>query len=159
MGLIVHGEDTTDIHHFKGDLGADSEVFTHEKFILYGDHGSNLSIIEVEKEVELDGATSTTSGLILAGDILLGISTIITATITGATGYNAGDGTDADRWAAKASTTAIGSGSGAKDYVGTKPPVYCTSDQEVVLTALGSNFTGGKIRVSAKIIRLTDLTS
>lgn len=100
----------------------------------------------------LSGASVTLSGAFPAGCIPLGLSARVTIDITGATSWDAGDGSDVDRWAASKALTA-GTIVDLRDV--TAPSlVIAPSALDVVFTANGSNFTGGKIRATAHYFTL-----
>jgi len=115
--------------------------------------------IKVATELLSDvSSTATTTGLLPAGCILLGLSTYVTDTITGAsvTGYTVGDGTDADRWG-DITGTAIGTDSTIADW--TAVGIVITSATDVTITATGGTFTAGAIRIVAHYIDATAITS
>lgn len=104
------------------------------------------------------GATQTATNLIPAGCFYLGVTIRVTTAVTGATSIDIGDGSDADRWGdniavalntttTMASATATGSGERQATAL------------SVVLTANGSNFTGGAVRVTVYYLDLTAATS
>ena len=94
----------------------------------------------------LSGASATTTGIIPDGALVVGVTTRVGSTITGATGYTIGDGADADRWG-DITGTAIGTTSDNRDW--TAGTVECfTSGGSITLTAKTSNFTAGAIEVS-----------
>jgi hypothetical protein len=73
------------------------------------------------------------------------VTTRVGTTLTGATGYTIGDGTDADRWG-DITGTAIGTTSDNANW--TAGTIECfTAGGEVTLTAKGSNFTAGAIEI------------
>ena len=99
------------------------------------------------------GASVTATGLIPAGAVLIGVTTKVTTglgTVNGTTGYNVGDGTDADRWGAIVGTVAGTSSAGVNataDPAGT----WAAAARNVVVTAVGGNFDGtGVIYLSAQ---------
>jgi hypothetical protein len=96
----------------------------------------------------LSGASvATTTGLIPDGAVLVGLTTRVSTAITGATGYDIGDGTDADRWGANIGFALNTSSDNTNWTAGT---IECfTAAQEVTLTAVGSNFTGGAVVIVA----------
>jgi hypothetical protein len=100
------------------------------------------------------GSVTVTSGLspgsamFPKGCVVQGVTSRIETTITGATGYALGDGTSSTRYANKTGTTAVGSQSGAVDLASTAL-VQITANTNIVVTALGSNFTGGTLRIRA----------
>lgn len=100
---------------------------------------------------------ATTTSLIPAGCILIGLSTYVTDTITGSgvTGYTVGDGSDADRWG-DITGTAIGTNSTLADW--TAAGIVITSATDVTITATGGTFTAGAVRVVAWYIDATAIT-
>lgn len=96
------------------------------------------------------GATVTATNLIPASAFLIGVSTRITTTLgatTGTTGFNVGDGVDADRFGVQAAVTA---GSTTSNADATADPTgWASAARSVVLTAVGGNFDGtGVVRVT-----------
>lgn len=105
----------------------------------------------------LSGATATLSSLIPAGCMVVGITTRVITAITGATGYDVGDGTTQDAYGANIGI-GLGTTSDITDATISAAPLY-TAATDVVLTALGSNFTGGDVRVTVHYIQLVAATS
>lgn len=105
----------------------------------------------------LSGASVASSGLIPAGSIVLGITCRVTTLITGATTFDIGDGTDVDRWGAGIAVTSNTTTTAANATI-TSVPIYATAT-DVVLTANGSDFTAGAVRVTVHYISLTAPTS
>jgi hypothetical protein len=111
----------------------------------------------------VNGATVTATNLIPAGSFVLGVTTRITTALGtggGTTGYQVGDGSDADRWGVSAAVT-LGTQTGQAASPATANPTgYFASAQSVVITAAGGSFNGtGAIRVVASYIDLTAPTS
>lgn len=103
------------------------------------------------------GASQTWSGAFPAGSIRLGVSGRVTTAVTGATSMDVGDGTDVDRYDA---ALAIGAGSTFTPADGTATPLeWLAAAGDVVVTANGSNFTGGAIRLVSYYLQLTAPTS
>jgi hypothetical protein len=96
----------------------------------------------------LSGASvATTTGFIPDGAVLVGLTTRVSTAITGATGYDIGDGSDADRWGANVGIALNTSSDNTNWTAGT---IECfTAAQEVTLTAVGNNFTGGAVVIVA----------
>lgn len=91
----------------------------------------------------VSGATVTASNLRPAGAFVVGVATtVITGigTSNGTTGYNVGDGSDADRYGA-ITGTAAGTDSDNSDAVA-DPTEFLTAAGDIVLTAVGGNFDG-----------------
>src|SRR5262245_37705472 len=70
------------------------------------DHGAETDFIKFEQELTLSGASVTTTGLIPAGYTLIGVTSRVTVTITGATTWDLGDGTTQDLYANDKALTA-----------------------------------------------------
>ncbi len=102
----------------------------------------------------VSGASVTASSLIPDGAVVIGVTTKVTTglgTGNGTTGYNVGDGSDADRWGS-ITGTASGTSSDNRDWTATTVQAF-TSANDVVLTALGGNFDGtGVIDVSVQYL-------
>ncbi len=113
-----------------------------------------FSSIKLEKNVltntvevtGMSGATVVVAGAILAGAVVVGVTTVVTVLLTGATGFDVGDGSDQDRWGANIAP-AFGTESDNTDWtIGTIEAFPSGSD--ITLTALGGNFTAGSVRVT-----------
>jgi len=125
-----------------------------QEFRLYNVFGSTTAYHRLSiksKTVTLSGLTgasvATTGGFIPDGAVLVGLTTKVSTAITGATGYDIGDGSDADRWGANIGTALNTSSDNTNWTAGT---IECfTAAQEVTLTAVGSNFTGGAVVIVA----------
>lgn len=100
------------------------------------------------------GASVTATGLIPDGAVLVGLTSKVTTglgTGNGTTGYQIGDGSDADRWGAITGTVAGTSSDNTNWTAGTVQAF--TSAQDVVVTAVGGNFDGtGVIYLSAQYL-------
>jgi hypothetical protein len=81
----------------------------------------------------------------------------VTTTITGATSFDIGDGTDVDRWGAAIALTSGTTTSLANITISN--PVYYAAATNVVLTANGANFTAGAVRLTVHYLTLTAATS
>jgi len=95
----------------------------------------------------LSGATTTATNLVPAGATLIGVATTTTTTITGATGYTVGDGSDADRFG-DITGTAVATHSDNTNATA-DPTGWASAARSIVLTAKTSNFTGGVVQVVA----------
>lgn len=125
------------------------DIDANLNLLLGGSHGASLNLKYATNEMVLSlvGAATTWTAAIPDGSLVLGVSTIITRTITGAlvTGYTIGDGVDADRWGA-ITGLAIGVKSGNANWViGTIDMAIVATD--LVITAVGATPTAGSIRV------------
>lgn len=135
-----------------------SGAVTGATIVQAGANGQAATIASVSALLSaLEGATVEAEDLIPAGSLVLGVTTRVTTVITGATSYSVGDGTDADRWGATIAVTA-GTTSGLADIT-IASPVYYAAATSVVLTAAGSDFTAGAVRVTVHYIALTAATS
>lgn len=105
----------------------------------------------------LSGASYTFTGSLPAGSLIIGVTCRVTTAITGATSFAVGDGTDVDRWGAAIAVT-LGTTSTLADCTVTTPPIYATAGA-VVLTAGGSNFTGGVVRLTTHYLSVAAATS
>jgi len=123
-------------------------------------NGSNFNVKKATTLLSaLSGATATATDLIPANALLLAVVTRVTTEITGATSFDIGDGSDVDRWGAgialAAGTTTDDGDYTAAGAVGQQ----IVAAQSVVLTANGSNFTAGAVRVTVYYIDATAPTS
>jgi hypothetical protein len=125
-----------------------------QTFNLYGTYTSASSYQRLAIRTKavtlsaLSGASvATTTGFIPDGAVLVGLTTRVSTAITGATGYDIGDGSDADRWGAN---VAIALNTSSDNTNWTAGTIECfTAAQEVTLTAVGGNFTGGAVVIVA----------
>ena len=104
------------------------------------------------------GATYTFAAAIPANVILFGVSAHNQVAITGATGYDIGDGTTAARWGAKVAAADGAAGATApsiSQYTDASIP-YIKAATNVVLTATGGTgaFAGGRVLLTAHYMRL-----
>ena len=105
----------------------------------------------------LSGASYSFSNALPAGAIILGVTVRVTTTITGATSFSIGDGSAVDRYGA---TIALASGTTTTFASATANPLeWRSANGNVVLTANGSNFTGGVVRVCVHYLTGTAPTS
>lgn len=112
-----------------------------------GSNGAAMSTSQTRQVsgVLSSGSSFTFTNVIPGGSQIIAVMTKVTAVITGATGYDVGDGVDVDRWAANV-LAANGSDSDLREY--TDPglePHYSTVPEDVVITAVGGDFTAGEV--------------
>lgn len=120
--------------------------------------GAALNIKTATEELTaLSGATAVTTSLVAAGCLVLGVATRVTTEITGATSFTIGDGTDADAFGTGIALTA-GTTTNLDDYTITAPAIY-TGGFDVTLTATGSNFTAGAVRIAVCYLDMTAPTA
>lgn len=123
-----------------------------------GANGETSAIKHASVEVTgMSGATVTASSLIPADAIVMGVTVRVTTTITGATTFTIGDGTDADAWGAGIALTS-GTTTAPGDFVAAVPVIYSAAN-DVVLTATGSNFSAGAVRITVHYMLLGAPTS
>jgi hypothetical protein len=128
---------------------------THSKA---GSNGQSLNLMEATTtKTGMSGATVTATNLIPAGSLVLAVTLRVTTTITGATTFTIGDGTTANRWGTGIALAA-GTTTTLADAVTATPAIYPTATS-VVLTATGSNFTAGAVRISVFYYSVTAPTS
>ncbi len=106
----------------------------------------------------LTGATATAASLIPAGALILGVSVRVNTLITGATSFDIGDGSDVSRWGATIAVAATTT-SDPTDFTENTVSWQGAAAGDVVLTANGSNFTAGAVRVVVTYISLSAPTS
>lgn len=111
-----------------------------------GSHSTSSPLQSVTTAVALSGASVNTGAVIPAGATVEAVATSTSTAITGATGYQIGDGVDADRYG-DISGTPVGTASGSNSYTA-DPRWWDSSARAVTLTAKGSNFTGGVVQVT-----------
>jgi hypothetical protein len=119
---------------------------------IYGSYVSSTNYqrmtIKTVREVSstLSGATFTSVNTIPAYAVLIGVTTRVNTAITGATTYSVGDGTDVDLWGASIAVAA-NSQSQSSNFTAAGATGAATAARNVVLTANGSNFTGGVVEI------------
>lgn len=150
----------SDGYHYINKAGTVTDVIDSASTKVYqnGANGQKITVQSVSTTLSaLSGATATATNLIPAGSIVLGVTTRVNTLITGATTFKVGDGTDDDRWGATVGLTA-GTTTTGSSFTISSVPIY-TSATSVVLTANGSNFTAGAVRVTVHYISFTAATS
>ncbi len=158
LGALTHLQGPSDQNLTIASGSGQTLILSANTVQTAGANGSFQNIQTATEELtSLSGASATTSGLIPAGSLILGVSVRVTTAITGATDFDIGDGTDVDAFGA---AIAIGGGttSDLSDWTISTPPLV-TSATEVVLTANGSNFTAGAVRIVVWYTTLTAPTS
>ena len=116
-----------------------------------GTNGQQTTALFATTELTgLVGASVTASNLIPAGAFIAGVTIRVTTTITGATTFQVGDGSDPDRWG-NAITLAAGTTTTAVNFTATGFGQFATAN-DVVLTATGANFTAGAVRITIHIL-------
>lgn len=130
-----------------------TDLFTPEVNVREAE-GSALRLRVIEEEMTgLSGPTATSVASFPNQSIILGVSLRVTTTITGATTFDCGDGSTSGRFGGSLGLTAGGTNQGAIGPSGN----YATTN--VVLTANGSDFTAGAVRVCLMYLELVAPTS
>ena len=122
-------------------------------------YGVNDSAATIDEVILLTadtftGASMTITPAIPAGSIVLGVTTKVTTLMTGGagfTGYSVGTAADPDAWGANLNP-ALNEQSDLSDCTIITVPIYAAAT-DIVITAVGNNFTAGAIRVSVHIVR------
>lgn len=111
-------------------------------------NGGGFFIRTKSIELTLSGAAVSWSSAIPAACLPLGLSGLITQTITGATGIQVGVGTDPSRYL-NTNTLTAGFAFGPANYSPTEQSLYWNTGSALNInaTAKTSNFTGGKVRL------------
>lgn len=108
--------------------------------------GASIVVKVIEQEVTLAGASVDTAIAIPNRAIVLAVSVRTMAAITGATSYNCGVAGEANKFGGMLSVIA---GSTNTGVVG--PTAYYASTP-IRLSAVGGNFSGGKVRVAIQFL-------
>ncbi len=118
--------------------------------------GTNVKTATSE-ETAMSGAAVTASNLIPAGSFVLGVTVRVTTEIEGATTFTIGDGSDVDRWGTGIALAA-GTTTTIADFTAAGFGQFVAAN-DVVLTATGSDFTAGAVRITVHYLDLTAATS
>lgn len=118
-------------------------------------HGGRVTLRAKEEELTLTGAFVETADAAFIPDraIVLGVAARTTLAVTGASSYDVGIAGEEDKFGGLLGI-ALGS-----TNVGAIGPVAFYADTRVRVTANGSNFTGGKVRVVAYFVEMAAPTS
>jgi hypothetical protein len=122
--------------------------------------GGSLSITQNQESLTCSGggsATLVTSSLIPGGAFLFGVTTRITTALTGSTGFNVGDGTDADLYGVQSAATQGSTTNNSNATANWANPQLAAGN--VTLTFAGGNCTAGVVAVVASYIALVAPTS
>jgi hypothetical protein len=102
-------------------------------------------------ELTMTGADVQTF-LLPAGRICLGVTVRVTQAITGATSFKIGEPGDDDKWG-DAIGIALNTTTTPANFT-VPPPYLFAANTNVILTATGGNFTGGKVKVMCHFLAL-----
>lgn len=108
---------------------------------------ANTRLELLEEELTLSGASTPTTIAIPNRAIVLAVSTRTTVAITGAAAYDCGVAGEASKFGGS-----LGVAKNASN-IGVVGPTAYYADTPVVLTAVGGNFVGGKVRVAIHVLR------
>ena len=108
---------------------------------------ANTRLEILEQEVTVSGAATATTIVIPNRAVVLAVSTRTTVAVTGATSYNCGVSGDASKFGGSLGVAKNSSN------VGVIGPTAYYADTPVLLTAVGANFTAGKVRVAIHVLR------
>jgi hypothetical protein len=108
---------------------------------------ANTRLEIVEQEVTLTGSSTATTIVIPNRAIVLAVSTRTTVAVTGATAYNCGVAGEVGKFGGS-----LGVAKNASN-IGVIGPTAYYADTPVLLTAVGANFTAGKVRVAIHVLR------
>ncbi|MEH0197406.1 DUF2793 domain-containing protein [Caulobacter sp. CCNWLY153] len=109
--------------------------------------GADVRVEIVEVEATLSGASVTTTAVIPARAIVMGVSTRTSAAITGAISYSCGVAGETGKFG-----SSLGVALNASN-IGVVGPTAYYADTPVVLTAAGGSFVAGKVRVAIHLLR------
>lgn len=131
------------IAQYQNDIGATQAVQASSGTL----NGAGAAIQQKQVLATLTGASVTLTDLIPANATVLGVQGRITTAITGATGFQIGVSGALTRYADISATTVGSTFSVADADVGETGPRLYRTNTSVVVTAKGSNFTAGVLRV------------
>jgi hypothetical protein len=127
---------------------ADTNVFTATQTFASA-HAASLAPQIIEEELTLSGASATSAIAIPNGSICFGVSERVTQAITGAASFKVGISGELNKFG-----DLLGLTLGSTNF-GIIGPTAFYADTPVVVTANGSNFAGGKIRLAIHVLRVT----
>jgi len=109
------------------------------------DASTNFKLRNVS--ITANSGVVTLSNTVPAGRFLLGVTTRISAVLTGGgvTGYSVGDGSDVDRWGTVVGT-AVDTTSDSTDFTA-DPLQFSITDEDIVITFTGGNPSSGTVQV------------
>ena len=120
---------------------------------IYDTYGSStdyhrLAIATARATATMTGASVTLTGLIPAGAVIVGVTTKVTTAITGATSFSVGTAAAPTRFGTTLPLI-IGSTSDNRNWTSGTIECFPTAT-DIVLTAIGPNFTAGVVYVSVQ---------
>ena len=127
---------------------ADANIFTATQTFA-SPHGASMAMRTIEEELTLSGANATSTIAIPNGSICFGVSERVTEAVTGAASFKVGIAGEPNKFG-----DLLGLSLGSTNF-GVIGPAAFYSDTPVVVTANGSNFTGGKVRLAIHVLQVT----
>jgi hypothetical protein len=124
-----------------------------QSFIVLTVNGAGLGMDIREEEIVCSGASVTTTIAIPARSIALAVSVRTTLAITGAASFDCGISGNAAKFGG-----ALGIGLGSTN-IGVIGPEAFYADTPIILTAIGGNFTGGRVRVAIQFLTFSAPTT
>jgi hypothetical protein len=112
-------------------------------------HGASLKLDIIEEELTLSGPSVTSTATIPNGSICFGVSERVTEAVTGASSFKVGIAGETAKFG-----DLLGLSPGATNF-GIIGPTAFYADTAIAVTANGSDFTGGKIRLAIHALRVT----
>lgn len=109
-------------------------------------NGAVTAVQMREEEISLSGASADSSIVIGAGEIVLGVTSRTTETVTGASSYDCGIAGNIGKFG-----TVLSVGAGAT-HAGTISPERFAASAAVRISANGGSFTGGKVRLAIHVL-------
>lgn len=113
---------------------------------VIGKTGAGLGLAVFDAVLNLTGASVRAKGLIPARAILLGVTSWTIEAVTGAASYSVGDSSSSSRFGGS-----LGIAKGAQN-IGVIGPSATYSPGDVIVTAAGGNFTGGRVGVAVSAL-------
>ncbi|MDP3738125.1 MAG: DUF2793 domain-containing protein [Hyphomonadaceae bacterium] len=127
---------------------ADANIFTATQTFASA-YGASMAIRVIEEELILSGPSSTSAIAIPNGSICFGASERVTEAVTGAASFQVGVSGELNKFG-----DLLGLSLGSTNF-GIIGPTAFYSDTPIVVTANGSNFTGGKVRLAIHVLQVT----
>lgn len=138
----------------KGSLKFDSS----SDVTAQGQYGETFTVTNACTSVTLSGATTAATSLIPEDSIVHGCTVIVTTLITGATSWDLGDGSDADKWGDNEALT-VGTRTGPSEWTSTAHPLFYATAVSPLFTAVGADFTAGAVRICCSYTTMTAPTN
>jgi hypothetical protein len=108
--------------------------------------GAALGLAVRDAVLDLSGPSAAASGLIPARAVVLGVTSWTVEAVTGAASYQVGTGVGASEFGGS-----LGIAAGSSN-IGVVGPFATFSPTDVVVTAEGADFTGGKVGLAALVV-------